>query len=43
LEKLREEETALLRKMCDDYEQIKTFLEETCFESKKIAPLSNFT
>ncbi|KAG0589282.1 hypothetical protein M758_1G008300 [Ceratodon purpureus] len=34
MEKLREEDTALLQKICDDYQQIKIFLEETCFEGK---------
>jgi hypothetical protein len=35
LEKLREDETAVLQKICDDYQQIKIFLEETCFEGER--------
>ncbi|XP_024392146.1 uncharacterized protein [Physcomitrium patens] len=34
LEKLWEAETAVLQKICDDYQQFKTLIEEACFESK---------
>ncbi|XP_024371140.1 uncharacterized protein [Physcomitrium patens] len=33
LEKLREAEIAVIQKICDDYQHLKSFLEETCFEN----------